>query len=411
MRRCSLVLLLALLGCAGGSGNPSSGNVAPTTTTPTPGDPSNPQNPNDPISGDGEIKGDPDTSSSDHGTAAMAPAASAGASSPGAGGGASSSSGGAGAGSSGGSGGSSGSGGNGVIPAGILTAGAWDDNRNFDFFTRFRADVAATQPPGLLPIPDDEYARSHDAALVAPAPKGKLDVSLMIDTTGSMGDEIAYLQREFEALAQTIQSKYPGAEQHWSLVLYKDIHDPYIVRWFDFRADTVEFQTKLATAEASGGGDFPESPDQALGVAHRLSWRTDPDTARLLFWVADAPHHDDRAQEMADAIRATRDRGIHIYPVAASGIDDFTEHTMRSAAELTGGRYLFLTDDSGVGNTHKEPRIPCYFVTKLDRAILRMVDIELSATYHEPAPDEILRTGGNPSSGVCSLSGVTTTIY
>ena len=85
---------------------------------------------------------------------------------------------------------------------------------------------------------------------------------------------------------------------------------------------------------------------------------------------------------------------------------------MRTAAELTGGRYLFLTDDSGVGGSHKEPTIPCYFVTKLDTAIVRMVDIELSGKYREPDADEILRTGGNPTSGACTLgSGDTVLVF
>jgi hypothetical protein len=77
---------------------------------------------------------------------------------------------------------------------------------------------------------------------------------------------------------------------------------------------------------------------------------------------------------------------------------------MRSAAQMTGGRYLFLTNDSGVGGDHKEPSIPCYFVTKLDAAIVRMVDIELSGAYREPTPDEILRTGGDPQDGACTLA-------
>lgn len=80
--------------------------------------------------------------------------------------------------------------------------------------------------------------------------------------------------------------------------------------------------------------------------------------------------------------------------------------TMRSAAQLTGGRYLFLTDDSGVGGLHLEPSIPCYFVTRLDAALLRMIDIELSGVYHEPAPQEILREGGDPQDGACALGGV-----
>jgi hypothetical protein len=138
-------------------------------------------------------------------------------------------------------------------------------------------------------------------------------------------------------------------------------------------------------------------------VAQQLHWSADDSTAKLAFWVTDAPHHDDRAQEMADAIRGVGKLGVHVYPVAASGVDELAEVSMRTAAELTGGRYLFLTNDSGVGGDHKEPTIPCYFVTKLDVAIERMVDIELSGQYREPDTSEVLRTGGNPQDGACTL--------
>jgi hypothetical protein len=102
-------------------------------------------------------------------------------------------------------------------------------------------------------------------------------------------------------------------------------------------------------------------------------------------------------------VREARTQGIHIYPVASSGVDELTEFSMRAAAQLTGGRYIFLTDDSGVGNPHIEPTIPCYFVTKLDDAILRMVDIELNGEYREPAESEIIRVGGDPQDGACTL--------
>ncbi len=84
---------------------------------------------------------------------------------------------------------------------------------------------------------------------------------------------------------------------------------------------------------------------------------------------------------------------------------------MRSAAQITGGRYVFLTDDSGVGNAHITPSVPCFFVTKLDKAILRMVDIEMTGAYREPSADEIIRTGGDPESGVCAVDTGSVTIY
>ena len=305
---------------------------------------------------------------------------------------------------------SSGGAGNGSIQAGTLTAGAWDDNKNFERFLSFRTKTSQTQQGGLLPIDENEHRAAHDS--FAPSAKQKLDVSLVIDTTGSMGDEIAYLQKEFDALAATIQGKFPGAEQRWSLVLYKDVTDSYVVRWFDFRSDTVEFRSKLAAQSAGGGGDFPEAADQGLDVGTRLSWRSDPSVAKVMFWVADAPHHAGTEARLASALRSARQQGIHIYPVASSGIDDFTELTMREAAQLTGGRYLFLTDDSGVGGAHKEADVPCFFVTKLDRSILRMVDIEMTGIYKEPEAGDVLRTGGDPKSGVCQLDdGQQVSIY
>jgi hypothetical protein len=131
----------------------------------------------------------------------------------------------------------------------------------------------------------------------------------------------------------------------------------------------------------------------------------------LLFWVADAPHHDENAEALANAVSALAERDIHVYPVASSGVDELTEFSMRSAAQMTLGRYLFLTDDSGFGSTHKEPTTPCYYVTGLDDAILRMVALEMNGEVSLPAEADIVRTVGDPNeAGVCELeSGNTAT--
>lgn len=403
--------------CAGSFAFPSGSSIETFTA-----DPPVTLDGNAKLTGDGEVKGSPQaygSSSSPSGgssgsgcdavesadRSAEAPAMGSAPS-----GGASSSGSGSAMGGTGGEGG--GGGGNGTIQPGVLTAGVWDDNKNFDRFLSYRSGVLAQKLPGLLSIDEGEHRAAHDALAALAGPKQKLDVSLVIDTTGSMGDEISYLQKEFDALASTIQAKFPGSEQRWSLVVYKDTTDEYVVRWFDFRADTKEFREKLAAQSASGGGDFPEASDQALNAATRLSWRADPSVAKLMFWVADAPHHDSVEKRMTAALRSARDQQIHVYPVASSGVDELTELSMRSAAQLTGGRYVFLTDDSGVGGTHKEASVPCFYVTKLDKAILRVVDIEMTGNYREPEAADVLRKGGDPKSGVCTLeSGQQVTIY
>jgi hypothetical protein len=293
-------------------------------------------------------------------------------------------------------------GGNNAVQPGTLTAGAWDDSKNFERFLDYRSELAAQQIPGLPEF--DEQAHVAAAARAAqPAAHVTLDIALVIDTTGSMGDELQYLQSEFDALSSAIEAQYPQAEQRWALVVYRDEGDEYVTRSFDFEAAGGAFRNRLGAQSAGGGGDYPEASDAALAAMNQLAWRSDPATARLAFWVADAPHHIDRASALAAAVDVAASQDVHLYPVASSGVDELTEYAMRSAAQLTLGRYLFLTDDSGVGGEHKEPSIPCYFVTRLDDAILRMVDIEMSGVYHEPVAGDVIRAGGDPADGACTL--------
>jgi hypothetical protein len=77
---------------------------------------------------------------------------------------------------------------------------------------------------------------------------------------------------------------------------------------------------------------------------------------------------------------------------------------MRAAAQLTGGRYLFLTDDSHVGFVHAEPHIPCYSVTRLDHAVVRMIETELTGRRIASEPEQILRRAGAPNvDGTCTV--------
>jgi hypothetical protein len=303
-----------------------------------------------------------------------------------------------------------GPGGNGLQP-GTLTAGAWDDSKNLERFLEYKSELESNQVAGM-PLFEEEAHRDAAARAAQLLAHTTLDIALVIDTTGSMGDELAYLQTEFDALSSAIEAQYPQAEQRWALVLYRDEGDEYVTRAFDFEAAGAGFRDRLGAQSAGGGGDYPEAPDAALAAMNQLSWRSDPTTARLAFWVGDAPHHIDRAGALAAAVEVAASQDVHLYPVASSGVDELTEYAMRSAAQLTLGRYLFLTDDSGVGGEHKEPTIPCYFVTRLDDAIVRMVDIEMSGVYHEPATAEVIRSGGDPADGACRLeSGQTVLVF
>lgn len=209
-------------------------------------------------------------------------------------------SGGSGGGSSGGGGTSSGSGGGtaGGTPspgqsagAGILTAGMWDDGLNYAFFGQYLgAHPQISGDPGFT-------AAEYDASAKEFAARGthtQVDAAIVLDTTGSMGDEIHYLTSEFGNISSAVAAKFPGAAQRWSLVVYRDVGqgDAYTVRSFDFTGDASAFARTIGAQDAAGGGDYPESPELGIAELGKLSWRTDPFVAKVAFWVSDAPHHD-----------------------------------------------------------------------------------------------------------------------
>ena len=94
-----------------------------------------------------------------------------------------------------------------------------------------------------------------------------------------------------------------------------------------------------------------------------------------MFLVLDAPPHDDPQviAETVEHIREAAEKGIRIVPVAASGVDKSCEYLLRSMAIMTGGTYVFLTDDSGIGGGHIEPTIGSCEVEKLNDMMVRIV--------------------------------------
>ncbi|NOT01784.1 MAG: VWA domain-containing protein [Phycisphaerales bacterium] len=267
--------------------------------------------------------------------------------------------------------------------------------------------LTITPPDGSDPL--TVMANAADAAwditlpAVASTTPSRLDLAFVVDATGSMADELEFLKIEIDAIASGIQSAFPNVAQRFALIVYRDFGDDYVTRVFDFTASLGDFQNDLSAQFASGGGDYPEAMHVAVEDAAALSW-TETGTARMMFLIADAPPHVEFGERTMEGIADLRDAGVAIYPVAASGVADEAEFFMRTAAFVTLSRYLFLTDDSGVGNAHAEPRVPCYHVQRLDRLMIDMITAELNGTQTNPDPATIIRTVGHPVDGVCTAA-------
>lgn len=195
------------------------------------------------------------------------------------------------------------------------------------------------------------------------------DIMFIVDATGSMSDEMIFLQSEFTAITNEI-----GTENtRYSVNFYRDEGDEYVTKCNDFTSDAAELQEILNNENADGGGDTPEAVADILKESiYESSW--DSESTKLAFLIFDAPPHNGTEETIISAVKEASAKGIRIIPVVSSNSERETELFGRALAINTGGTYVFLTDDSGIGDSHLEPIIGSYEVEKLYDIIIRIIN-------------------------------------
>lgn len=210
----------------------------------------------------------------------------------------------------------------------------------------------------------------------------KLDILFLIDATGSMADEINQLKDNIQAISARIDALPSQPDVRFGMVSYRDRGDQYVTQVTDFTPHVEDFANVLNQVQADGGGDYPEDLNEALSQAvHEPEWRISG-TVSLIFLVADAPPHLDYGQEnhYAQEMLQASQRGIKIYPIASSGLDEQGEYIFRQLAQTTGGRFIFLTygeEGPGSSGTETDFNVSDYSVSSLDDLVVQIVEEEL----------------------------------
>lgn len=197
----------------------------------------------------------------------------------------------------------------------------------------------------------------------------KTEIMFIVDSTGSMADEMLFLQSEFSAIAEEIGTD----NTYYSVNFYRDNGDEYVTKCSGFTDDIGEIQRTLNAENADGGGDLPEAVAEVMKETI-TDGEWSEDSVKIAFMIFDAPPHGGTEETLIEATKAASEKGIRIVPVVSSNSVRDTELFARAIAVCTGGRYVFLTDDSGVGDSHLEPIIGDYKVEKLYDIIIRVIN-------------------------------------
>lgn len=214
-----------------------------------------------------------------------------------------------------------------------------------------------------------------------------LDLAFLIDVTGSMEDELRYVNREVTDIVARVTREAPEVRVRVGAVFYRDRTDSVPLQRIGFTEDIQGFASAMQSVRASGGGDYPEDLDSGLMTALQgLAW-SQGDAARVLVTIADAPPKRYQAQyTYRHAMLEASRRGIRLLPVAASGSNAEVEFLFRAMGTMTASPYVYLTDDSGIGNPHREADTDRVAVEYFNDLLTRVLVSDLQGQgMHEPA--------------------------
>ncbi len=219
-----------------------------------------------------------------------------------------------------------------------------------------------------------------------------IDVAFILDTTGSMSEEISAVKSTIGKVAQTLRQQNFGVRI--GLVEYKDHGDIFLTKTHPMSARVDRFLADVAGISAAGGGDTPEDVQQGVHVAlTQLEWNRDA-VGHFAFLIGDAPPHLDYpndpnyAVDMKDAAH----RGVQMFTIAASGMDDLGQAVWRQIAQYTGATNLFvLRGGAGPQSTGAgDPKSSCggtqtqYASGNLDALIVSKIQHELKGLDRDP---------------------------
>ncbi|MES9972189.1 MAG: vWA domain-containing protein [Candidatus Thiodiazotropha sp.] len=201
-------------------------------------------------------------------------------------------------------------------------------------------DVAAVN----VPLPDPvQVPAVHTVNQESP----KIEVVFALDTTGSMGGLIQAAKEKIWSIASTMAQAQPAPEIKMGLVAYRDRGDSYVTQLVDLSEDLDSVYATLMDFRAEGGGDGPESVNQALHDAvNKISWSQDEGAYRVVFLVGDAPPHMDYQDDVKypQTIKLANARGIVVNTIQA-GNSAPTRLVWNKIAQAGLGQYVQVSQD------------------------------------------------------------------
>ena len=180
--------------------------------------------------------------------------------------------------------------------------------------------------------------------------KPRIEVCFVLDTTGSMGGLIEGAKQKIWSIANEMISAQPTPELKLGLIGYRDRGDEYLVKSFSLTDDIDAIYGHLRDFQAAGGGDTPESVNEALAEAiHKMPWSSDKKVLKIIFLVGDAPPHMDypNGPKYPDLCREAAKKDLIINTIQCGEMSE-TKPIWQEIAKLSEGSYVGISQSGNV---------------------------------------------------------------
>ncbi len=180
--------------------------------------------------------------------------------------------------------------------------------------------------------------------------KPRIEVCFVLDTTGSMGGLIEGAKQKIWSIANEMISARPTPELKLGLIGYRDRGDDYVVKSFSLTDDIDAIYGHLREFQAGGGGDAPESVNEALAEAiHKMPWSSDSKVLKIIFLVGDAPPHMDypNGPKYPDLCREAAKKDLIINTIQCGEMAE-TKPIWQEIAKLSEGSYVGISQSGNV---------------------------------------------------------------
>jgi Mg-chelatase subunit ChlD len=180
--------------------------------------------------------------------------------------------------------------------------------------------------------------------------KPRIEVCFVLDTTGSMGGLIEGAKQKIWSIANEMISAKPTPQLKLGLIGYRDRGDEYVVKSFNLTDDIDAIYGHLREFQAGGGGDTPESVNEALDEAiHKMAWSDDHKVLKIIFLVGDAPPHMDypNSPKYPDLCREAAKKDLIINTVQCGDMAE-TRTVWQEIAKLSEGSYAAIAQSGNM---------------------------------------------------------------